>query len=178
MELEAVSYRYTWAELSVLMSLHGCQGIPCLPDMAFPDKADFEKGLSSLEDSDVLSDAGGRLLLDQVHALLIGRLCRCVDYLSLEGNGKSAVLCDGGNIALLVHGLPGGVRIQAAPRLRDLTEDFLSAALRFPGGSAVKGFRQGAEILEAAAANGDQMRQIAENALAEWLPPAEEGFSD
>lgn len=138
MELDLVGYRYTVDELSVLMSLQGVGVIPCLPRVPFPGQETFTQGLQSLEEGNVLTQAGGRVLLDRVHALLISSLCACDTYAALSDGERSAALCRCEKLCLLARIEKRRCVLHAAPQLQDLEALFEETAVLFPGDTEIR----------------------------------------
>ncbi len=138
MELELVGYRYSKAELSVLMSLNGRREIPSLPAVAFPDKEQFREGMEGLEDGNVISNVNGRLLLEKTHAVLLENLCTCGRFFSVRQGEKCVSLCVCRQMGLLAECFGRGWLLKAAPTERELREDLLHALNRFPQGGTVR----------------------------------------
>lgn len=133
-----VGYRYSQEELSVLMSLQGAGVIPCLPLVPFPSQEQFVRGLESLEQGSVLSQTGGRVLLDKVHALLITSLCACDTYAALSDGESAAALCRCEKLCLLMHVKKGRCVLRAAPALSDFEALLSETAALFPGDAEIR----------------------------------------
>ena len=93
MQIDLIGYRYTKEELAVLMSLQGYAKIPAVPAIPRPDREQFAAGMDALEENDILSSVGGRLLLDRVHAFLIENLCDCDRYFTVSGGKAFLAAC-------------------------------------------------------------------------------------
>ncbi len=103
MNLDAIGYRYLSEELAVLMSLQGYEHIPALPAIRKPTAEEFSRGLSSLEEAGFLENIGGKVLLDDVQAMIIRSLCTCGDFMNAGGGASRIALCHCPHLKLLVH---------------------------------------------------------------------------
>ncbi len=127
LKVDAVGYRYSPAELSTLMALLGNEKIPCLPNLGYPDQETFRNGLESLEDKDILSNVGGHILLDSVHALLIRNLCQCARFLSVSSKDLTLSLCVCKDLFLLTKTENSGLLLYAAHDLDEAETYFYEA---------------------------------------------------
>lgn len=133
-----VGYRYSALEISVLMSLQGAGAIPCLPRVPFPSHEEFISGLQSLEEGGVLTQAGGRVLLDKVHALLISSLCACDTFIAVSDEERCAALCRCEKLCLLAKLDKQRAVLRAAPSLEDFEALFWETLSLFPGKTEIR----------------------------------------
>ena len=137
MELDLVGYRYTETEMRTMMALQGAGTIPCLPRLTFPNKAEFQDGLASLREADILSGDNSMVLLDRVHALLITTLCACGTYVRIQDAQAAAALCAGEKLSLAVQIQDQKCLVWASPRFGDLRETLLNLLRLFPGAAEI-----------------------------------------
>ena len=139
MELDVIGYRYSADELAVLMSLQGKETIPAVPGIKKADKEHFFKGMELLEDNDILSDVKGQLLLDRIHALLIGNLCDCDRYFSISQDREFLALCVCPQVVLTVQTRDGEHWvIRVAPGIDGIREEYEQETKRFKSGGTVR----------------------------------------
>ena len=143
LKIDAVGYRYSPVELSTLMALLGYEKIACLPMLCYPDQEAFRKGLESLESKDILSNVGGRILIDSVHALLMRNLCQCARFLSVSSKDLTVSLCVCKDMFLLTKMENSGLLLYAAPDLDEAAAYFYEAFSAFPDRAAAWVFREG-----------------------------------
>lgn len=165
MQLDVIGYRYTKEELEVLMTLQGKEKIPALPMIGRPDRDAFAKGVSGLEDNDILTNAAGNLLLDRVHAFLAENLGSCDRYFSVARGNAFAALCACAKVFLAAE-TKDGERwvIRAAPDAEALREDF-GYTVKTMGLPAAVRFRDGAEEEEGEAADAEELLRRVEKAF-------------
>ena len=134
MQLDVIGYRYSREELAVLMSLQGTGRIPAVPGIGKPDRDQFVRGMSELEDNDILSNIGGQLLLDRIHSFLISNLCDCDRYFTVAQEKSFLALCDCPKIVMMVHTRDGEHWVvRVTPDMESLLEEYEQAAGRFTG---------------------------------------------
>lgn len=132
MELDVIGYRYTAEELAVLMSLQGKEKIPAIPGICLPDREQFARGITSLEEDDILTHTGGRILLDKIHAFLAGNLCECDRFFSVDKDRQFLALCACPQIAMSVSSRDGEHWVlRVAPDVGGIQEDFEAEIRRF-----------------------------------------------
>ena len=146
LKIDAVGYRYSPAELSTLMALLGHEKIACMPMLCYPDQETFRKGIESLESKDVLSNVGGHILLDNVHALLIRNLCQCARFLAVSSNDLTVSLCVCKDMFLLTKSENSGLLLYAAPDLEEAETYFYDFLLLFPEQSEAAVFKDGQTV--------------------------------
>ena len=176
MQLDVIGYRYTKEELEVLMSLQGREKIPALPMIARPDRDDFSKGIGALEENDILTNIGGNLLLDRIHAFIAESLSDCDRYFTVARENAFLALCVCTRVTLTAETKDGEHWvIRVAPDPENLREDF-DRIIKTIGVPAAVRFRDGGEELESEAKSQEDLEKRAEKAIAE-LKKQEELFS-
>ena len=139
MEIERIGYRYTQAELAVLMSLQGRQEIAGLPLLAFPDKEEFRQGMLSLEEDGILSNVNGTILVDKVRALMMQCLCSAEKYVTVTQGGSCAGLYACSRMAqLLLCTSAGQWTVLVAQESMGLKTELLRQAEGFSAGGEVR----------------------------------------
>ena len=139
MKLDVIGYRYSTEELAVLMSLLGRDKICAVPGIRQPDREQFIHGMSMLEDNDILSNAGGQLLLDRLHSFLISSLCDCDRYFTIEKEKHFLALCICAKIVMFVltrdreHWV-----VRVAPDLEGIMEEYELEKKRFRGSCMIR----------------------------------------
>ncbi len=166
MQLALAGSRYTKAALAVLMRLQGYAKIPAVPAIPRPDREQFAAGMDALEENDILSSVGGRLLLDRVHAFLIENLCDCDRYFTVSGGKAFLAACACPKVFITVSSRNGASWVlHVATDLADLLEDFREEAARFRDGGAIR-FSSGGELKETKAPDRETLEKEMEKAIA------------